>query len=133
MPKSLGRENMVVRYGLEPYRSSDLEVSRAYKAPPHTRATDIIWCVRWESNPQSRRPQRRAYACSATNACLASPRGFEPLMLRIGGAAVSATRENLVPRVGFEPTVVGLEGRLPSFGRGFFWSGHREANPTAAS
>jgi hypothetical protein len=31
---------------------------------------------------------------------------------------VSTTRENLAPRVGFEPTVVGLEDRLPSFGRG---------------
>jgi hypothetical protein len=41
MPHSLGREKLVVRYGLEPYRSSNLEVSSAYKAPPHTRATDI--------------------------------------------------------------------------------------------
>ncbi len=107
MPTSLGVDNLVVRYGLEPYRYSNLELSPAYKASPHTRAADIIWCVRWESNPQSRRPQRRAYAYSATNACLASPRGFEPLTLRIGGAAVSATRENMAPRVGFEPTSPG--------------------------
>ena len=27
-------------------------------------------------------------------------------------------RENMAPRAGFEPAVVGLEDRLPSFGRG---------------
>ena len=35
--------------------------------------------------------------------------------------------------VGVEPTVVGLEDRLPVHRRGECWSGNRESNPTAAS
>lgn len=42
MPNSLGPQNVVVRQGLEPCRYSDLELSHAYKARPHTRATDIL-------------------------------------------------------------------------------------------
>ena len=127
-PQSHGRGMLVVRQGLEPCRYSDLELSRVYKTRPHTRATDINWCVRWDLNPQSQRSQRCAYADSATNACLASQNGVEPFSDSLGGrrrgprglgesGAPSRTRTY----------IVGLEDRLPSFGRGN-WSGRTESN-----
>src|SRR6185437_2890886 len=55
-------------------------------------------------------------------ACMASRAGVEPAQPTFGGPVPSPSagrmRENMAPRVGFEPTIVGLEDRLPSFGRG---------------
>lgn len=61
MPSSVGRENLVVHYGLEPYRYSDLELSPVYKTSPHTCAADINWLPRGGSN--SRRWAQEARLC----------------------------------------------------------------------
>jgi hypothetical protein len=63
---------------------------------------------------------------------MAPPTGFDPVSRRLGCVAVSTT-EGMAPRVGLEPTVVGLEGRLPSFGRGVGWSRVWESNPAVTS
>lgn len=63
------------------------QLSRAYKAPPHTGAEDIIWCVRWESNPQHQGSRPCTYANSVTNAWLASPVRLELTSRSLGGRA----------------------------------------------
>ena len=133
MPKSLGRENLVVRQGLEPCRYSDLELSRAYKAHPHTRATDInlVRSVGVE-------PTKPTFSTSCV--CLFRHERISGLPERIRTSDAAHRRRGCVHHQGesgapsrIRTHVVGLEGRLPVRRPGLIWSGHRESNPTAAS
>ena len=67
--------------------------------------TQESWSGRWESNPQNRAPEARAYASSATSRkwCRREESNLQHLAPRASAYASSATPTKMVDPAGFEP------------------------------